>query len=139
MAEPEGSYLQASRDQGALVLAVTRARIQGEEAAHALREEMLAAVKQAPADKIVVDLQKTTYMSSVAFWPLLALRRHLQHHGGRLVLCGLNEDIEDLFRTTRMIGSGTDDAPFLFAPDRAAAVALLNGPPEGAGPAGDVR
>jgi anti-anti-sigma factor len=130
MPEAEGPYLQTSLDQGVLVLAVTRPRIQGEEAANAMREEILAAVKQAGTDKVVVDLQKTSYMSSVAFWPLLALRRHLQQHGGRLLLCGLNEDIEDLFRTTRMIGSGASgDAPFQFAPDRPAAVALLSAPP----------
>jgi anti-anti-sigma factor len=128
MPEAEGRYLRSSLDQGVLVLAVTRARIQGEEAAHALREEMLAAVNQATADKVVVDLHQTTYLSSVAFWPLLALRRHLQQRAGHLLLCGLNEDIEDLFRTTKMISSA-GDAPFQFAPDRAGAVALLNEAP----------
>jgi anti-anti-sigma factor len=137
MPESEGTYLQASRDQGVLVLAVTRARIQGEEAAHALREGMLAAVNQAAADRVVVDLQKTTYMSSAAFWPLLALRRHLQQRGGQLLLCGLNEDIEGLFRTTKMVGNGLD-SPFQLVPDRAAAVALLAAAPGGAGPAGSV-
>lgn len=120
------SLLHTSVDQGVLVLTITQPRIQGEEIAHQLREEMQVAVEQARLPRVVIDLQHTRYLSSVAFWPLLSLRKQLLEAGGRLMICGLNSDVEDVFMTTKMISSGgAADAPFEVAPDAAAAVARL--------------
>ena len=81
---------------------------------------------QAAVNRVVIDLQHARYLSSVAFWPLLSLRRQLLDAGGRLVICGLSGDIEDVFMTTKMISPGGEvDAPFEVAPDAAAAVARL--------------
>lgn len=118
--------LQSSLEQSILVLTVTQPRIQGEEAAQALRDEMHAAVEQAGVNRVVVDLQHVRYLSSVAFWPLLSLRRQLLGTGGRLMICGLSGDIEDVFLTTKMISTGgTVDAPFEVAADVAEARARL--------------
>jgi anti-anti-sigma factor len=132
MATAVGPLLHAVVEQGVLILTITQESIQGEEIAHKLREEMRLAVEQAGIQRVVVDLHNTRYMSSVAFWPLLSLRKQLLEAGGRLLICGLSEDIEDIFRTTRMINSGGEtDAPFEVAPDAAAAVARLLGDPAG--------
>jgi len=118
--------LHSSVDQGVLILTVTQPRIQGEETAQQLREEMQLALEKAGVNRVVVDLQHVRYLSSVAFWPLLSLRRHLLDTGGRLMICGLSGDIEVLFLTTKMISSGgAVDAPFEVASDVAAAVARL--------------
>jgi anti-anti-sigma factor len=121
-----GPFLHSSVDQGVLVLTVTQPRIQGEEIAQQLREEMRVAVERAGCNRVVIDLQRARYMSSVAFWPLLSLRRQLLNGGGRLILCGLTNDIEDVFATTKMISTGGEaDAPFEVALDVAAAVARM--------------
>jgi anti-anti-sigma factor len=113
-------------DQGVLVLTIVQPRIQGEEVAQALREEMREAVAQAGVNRVVVDLQHAIYLSSVAFWPLLSLRRQLLDAGGRLMICGLSGDVADVFATTKMISTGGEvDAPFEVAPDAPAAVARL--------------
>jgi anti-anti-sigma factor len=115
--------LQSSVDQGVLVLTITQPRIQGEETAQQLRDEMQNAVTQAGAHRVIVDLQHVRYMSSVAFWPLLSLRKQLFQAGGRMIICGLNDDLEDVFTTTRMISTGgAVDAPFEVAADVAAAL-----------------
>jgi anti-anti-sigma factor len=125
---PTGPLLHCSVEQGVLVLTITQPRIQGEEIAHNLREEMRRAVEQAGAQRVVVDFRHTRYLSSVAFWPLLSLRKQLLEAGGRLMICGLNDDIEDVFTTTKMISTGgTVDAPFEVAADVAAAIARLLG------------
>lgn len=117
------SLLCSSVDQGVLVLTIAQSRIQGEETAQQLREEMQTALEKAGVNRVVVDLQHVRYLSSVAFWPLLSLRRHLVTVGGRLIICGLTGDIEVLFLTTKMISSGgAVDAPFEVAPDAAAAI-----------------
>ncbi|GEM_PF-3120708 len=121
-----GPLLHSSVDQGVLVLTIVQARIQGEETAQQLREEMQLAFEKAGINRVVVDLQHVRYLSSVAFWPLLSLRRQLLGIGGRLIICGLSGDIEVLFLTTKMISTGgAVDAPFEVAPDPAAAIARL--------------
>lgn len=120
------SLLHSAVDQGVLVLTITQERIQGEEVAQRLRDEMGAAVDRTGVNRVVIDLQHTRYLSSVAFWPLLSLRRQLLDAGGRLMICGLSEDVEDVFMTTKMISpGGAVDAPFEVAPNAAAAVAHL--------------
>lgn len=128
MSSSVGPFLHTSVEQGVLILTVTQPRIQGEEIAQQLREEMSLAVERAGCNRVVIDLQHARYMSSVAFWPLLSLRRQLLAAGGRLILCGLTHDIEDVFATTKMISTGGEaDAPFEVAVDAVAAVARLLG------------
>jgi anti-anti-sigma factor len=135
MSSTAGPLLHSTVEQGVLVLTIAQSRIQGEDTAHDLREEMRIAVEQAGGQRVVVDFRYTRYLSSVAFWPLLSLRKQLLETGGRLMICGLSEDIADVFMTTKMISSGgAVDAPFEVAPDAAAAVArLLGEPPSGGG------
>lgn len=123
MSSTAGSLLQSSVDQGVLILTIKQPRIQGEETALQLREEMQQAVARTSVTRVIVDLQHVRYMSSVAFWPLLNLRRQLREAGGRMIICSLNDDVEDVFTTTRMICTGgAVDAPFEVAPDAAAAI-----------------
>jgi anti-anti-sigma factor len=118
--------LQSVVDRGVLVLTITQPRIQGEEIAEALREEMRSALERAGVNRVVIDLQHARYLSSVAFWPLLSLRRQLLDAGGRLLICGLCEDVEDVFTTTKMISTGgAVDAPFEVAADVSSAVTHL--------------
>ncbi|HTU91416.1 MAG TPA: STAS domain-containing protein [Gemmataceae bacterium] len=123
MPSTAGPLLQSSVDQGVLVLTISQPRIQGEETALQLREEMQRAVAHASINCVVVDLQHVRYLSSVAFWPLLSLRRQLREAGGRMIICGLSGDLEDVFATTKMISTGGSvDAPFEVAADTAAAL-----------------
>jgi anti-anti-sigma factor len=119
-------YLEASVEQGVLVLTIQRQQIEGEDIAAGLKDELLAAVAQYDLHKVVLDLKNTRYVSSIAFWPLLALRRQLADKGGRLIVCGLTGAVRDIFTSTKMVSSeGSLNAPFEMAPDREAAVALL--------------
>ncbi len=128
MSYAAGPLLHSSIDQGILVLTIAQSRIQGEEIAQSLREEMQSALEKAGVNRVVIDLRHARYLSSAAFWPLLSLRRQLLDAGGRLIICGLSGDVEDVFTTTKMISLGGEaDAPFEVAPDASAAVARLLG------------
>src|SRR5262245_19979793 len=121
-------YLQVSTDRDVLVLTVARRQIEGEDIATGLKEELLAAVARHALTKVVLDLENTVYVSSIAFWPLLTLRRQLADQGGRLVICGLRGAVQEVFTTTRMVSSsGSMNAPFETASDRQTAVARLAG------------
>jgi anti-anti-sigma factor len=127
MTEPHYDHLKASVDQNVLVLTITEAKLQDEKLAAALGEELLKAVAQFAAHKVVVDMRHLKYISSVAFRPLLRLRGKLQETGGRLLLCGLTPVVGDIFYTTKMLNkSGVFEAPFQTEADVAAAVERLN-------------
>jgi anti-anti-sigma factor len=122
-------YLDVSTERGVLVLTVLRRQIEGEAHAAGLKEELLGAVARHKATRVVLDLKNTVYVSSIAFWPLLTLRRQLAEQGGRLLICGLSGAVYDVFTSTKMVSSsGALNAPFEMAPDRQAAVARLAEP-----------
>jgi anti-anti-sigma factor len=122
-------YLDATTERGVLVLTVLRRQIEGELLAAGLKEELLGVVARHNATLVVLDLKNTVYVSSIAFWPLLTLRRQLADKGGRLLICGLAGTVYDVFTSTKMVSSsGSLNAPFEMAPDRQAAVARLAGP-----------
>jgi anti-anti-sigma factor len=129
MSAPPFEHLEARIDQGCLVLTITELHVEGDGIANALRTEMLAALAHFGSNKIVVDFQHTEYISSVAFRPLLSLRRKLQETGGRVVLCGASKSIGDVFYTTRLVDPSGAEATFEMVADCAAAVAKLNAPP----------
>src|SRR4051812_10853824 len=88
-----GPLLDAALEQGVLVLTVARRQIEGEEVAERLKDELLAAVAAHNARWVVLDLKNTRYVSSIAFWPLLRLRQHLNGVEGRLIICGLTGSV----------------------------------------------
>ena len=126
MAEQAVSEEDSSIEQGILVLTIVRRQIEGEDLALGLKEELLATVARHGSNKVVLDLRNTRYVSSIAFWPLLALHSELQHLGGRLIICGLTGAVHDVFTTTKMVSAaGSLNAPFEMAPDIASAIDLL--------------
>jgi anti-anti-sigma factor len=114
-------------EQGVLVLTILETQLQEEKVADSLLQELLRLLDEHQADKVVVDFHRIQYVSSVAFRPLLHLRRRLQERGGRLVLCCLSKVIGDVFYTTRLVSTeGSVAAPFELAPTVAEAVARLS-------------
>jgi anti-anti-sigma factor len=124
---PPSQCVSSTVEQGVLVLVVTETQLQDEPMADTLLRDMQAAVDHHAAAKVVIDLHNVRYISSVAFRPLLSLRRKMQDAGGRLVLCGLSSVVGDVFYTTRLVSAdGSFAAPFEMAPDVPAAIAKLN-------------
>jgi anti-anti-sigma factor len=122
MREPLYHHLDCS----AVVLTITESQLQGDPVADGLRAEMLAALERSGARHVVLDFQHVTYVSSVAFRPLLSLHRKLKEHGGRLVLCGMKDRVSEVFHVTRLVSSaGTSAAPFDLQADVPAAMASL--------------
>ncbi len=118
-----------SKQDGVLVLTILDEKIQGDELAAALRDEMAEAVTREAADRVVIDFGLVTFLTSPGLRPLLHLRTLLKEKGGRMVLCGLAEDVADVLRTTRLItSSASGKLVFETAEDVPAAVALLNRP-----------
>jgi anti-anti-sigma factor len=123
---PEANVQRTVLD-GCLVLTVKEAQIRGDPMSEALRLDFLEAVDQTGCHKVAVDLHNVEMITTVAFRPLLSLRRRLHESDGKLVLCGLAPLVAEVFRVTRLIStSGSGTAPFEVLADVPAAVAHLN-------------
>ena len=125
MTQPTASHIKCP----VVVLTLTDEQILGDELADRLRDELLAVVVQSAARNAVLDFQHVKFLSSSGFRPLLSLHRILRQQGGKLLLCGLNADVHEIFEVTRLISvKGTTRAPFEVYPDVPAAVASLRQP-----------
>ncbi len=122
MSEHDATYVQCP----VLVVRVTESQVMGDMVADALRDQLLALYDQTGATHAVIDMEQVAYLSSAGIRPLLALNREVREREGRLILCGLNRDVEGVFVATRLISPGhAAPATFESAPDVSSAIAHL--------------
>jgi anti-anti-sigma factor len=107
-----------------VVLSLRPSEINSDTVAEDLRDELLARYLRAGAVHAVLDFQAVRYISSAGFPPLLSLNRKVRERGGRLVLCNLQPEVEEVFAVTRLIDPA-GRAAFLALPDPSTAVAHL--------------
>ena len=114
-----------------VVLSIHQPQINDDVAAEDLRDELLARYLRVGAINVVLDFQAVTYVSSAGFRPLLSLNRQVRERGGRLVLCNMRPEVEEIFTVTRLIDpTGASQTAFLFQPTIAAAVIHVGQPTE---------
>lgn len=109
-----------------LVLKLTQPQLSGDIQAQSVRDELLTIFDQARPDNVILDFSAVTYISSSGITPLLTLVKAVREREGRLILVGLNREIEGVFVATRLIGTSKSlPTPFEHQTDVAAAVAVL--------------
>ena len=107
-----------------VVLSIREPLLNDDAIAEDLRDELLALYLKVGAVNAVLDFQAVTHMSSAGFRPLLSLNRQVRERGGRLVLCNMRPEVEEIFTVTRLIDpSGAGQAAFLAHPTVQSAVA----------------
>jgi anti-anti-sigma factor len=113
-------------DRGVLVITIEGSELQDEKTAQQVQGAMDDALESTGCRWVVLDLQNLRFISSVAFRPLLNLRRALTDKQGGMILCNLSKIVGDVFYTTRMVSlDGSVGAPFRIESDVASAVARL--------------
>ena len=65
-------------------------------------EELYALVENAKVDRVVVNFQQVTFMSSSALRVLITLNNKAKVNGVKLGLCGINSNIMEAFKITRL-------------------------------------
>jgi anti-anti-sigma factor len=64
-----------------------------------LEEAMTASIAEGVSD-VVLDLNRTRYMSSAGLRVVLVVARALQAKNGRFAVCGLNDEVKELFEVS---------------------------------------
>jgi anti-anti-sigma factor len=98
-------HFDSSTKEGILILTLKDTHLHGDQLADELRNEMLMALGRSGSNKVILDFRNVEYLSSVAFRPLLSLRRKMEEQKGRMVLCSLATLVSDVFRMLRLISS----------------------------------
>ncbi len=80
------------------------------------RDQLYALVDEQHITRMVLDLSDVWALSSYALGILANLQKKVNQAGGRMRLCGLNANINQLFRLTKF------DQIFDLHPDRASAM-----------------
>lgn len=86
--------------------------------AKTFKEEVVALV-DAGAAQLVIDFKDTSFLDSSGLGALTGVLKKIGHRGD-LVVCGLNSDVEQMFRICRM------DRVFKIYRDEAAALQALS-------------
>ena len=119
-------HISLQKDRDVLILAIELKRVASYESAETMGRELIEAVEAEGAQKVVVDLSRVEYMSSVGYGPLISLRGWLREAGGRLILCGLSPVVHQMFEATRLlINPHSPQSLFEFTDTVSKAVAML--------------
>lgn len=119
----DNSTISCSLDGTVLVVEVLPEQLRDFSVVQSLREGVIAAIEETNVKHVIMDLSRVKHLGSVAFLAFLAIRR--QSGIDRIVLCGLSEFVQELFRMCKLIASsGGKSAPFEQAATRAEALKL---------------
>ncbi len=114
---PEGAYVNILPHASCILAHVTSEKV-GAREAQIIEQEIRAA---APGKKwkIVLDLKDVTMLASMGLGTLVSVHKICASEGGRLVVCGLREDILQLMKITHL------DRILKIAPDREHALKMI--------------
>lgn len=83
----------------------------------AMARELYALVDQQAQRRIILDFHLVRALSSQMIGTMISLHKRLEKIKGKMVLCGVHEDIYRIFTITRL------DSTFVFAKDEQQALA----------------
>lgn len=94
------SHIKLEEQIGGAILHLKGQFVGGEETDH-LRA-MLTEIAQKNESKLIVDLEKTTYLNSTALGVLIAAHANFAKRNGQIVLCNVSKSIENIFVITKL-------------------------------------
>jgi anti-anti-sigma factor len=124
MAQQNDRHMTSAVQGAALVVSITEAALRDAPTCYALRDEIVRAIDSVPVNNMVVDLASVEFIGSVGFLAFLGARRRLG--AGRIILCGMSDNIRELFRACALISSDpSKPGPFEEAASTDSALAML--------------
>lgn len=98
--QPRRSRLQTETIGDVLVVNFIDRKILDEQNIQIIGEQLFGLVEQNP--KILLNFSNVEYLSSAALGKLIALNKKVKAADGRLILCGIDPNIYEVFELTRL-------------------------------------
>ncbi len=102
------AYMEQQQLEDVLVITPTVDQLRDSEICYSLRDQMIAAVQAGHPRRVVIDMQKVDFVSSIGVLAFLNLRRSMTPPGQpltgeRIVFCNLTENLTGMFQICKMI------------------------------------
>lgn len=117
---PDGAYLTIIPHASVLIACVSSEKV-GARESQIIEQELKTAAASGGAKKwkIVLDMKDVTMLASMGLGMLVSMHKLAGSEGGKLVICGLREDILQLMKLTHL------ERILKIAPDRETALKLV--------------
>jgi anti-sigma B factor antagonist len=118
---PSGSatHFTCVEAAGAVVVTFVRPQLTDEDNIEQMGEALFSLLEKDARTRIILDLSPLDYVTSSVLGKFITLHRRLHRQGGTLVLCGLQPNVRETLRASRLLDY------FLTADTREAAHAVL--------------
>ena len=113
----DGAYLNLLPHTACILAHITAEKVGAREAQ--IIEQELRAAAPGKKWKIVLDLKDVTLLASMGLGTLVSVHKACTSEGGKLIVCGLKDDIFQLMKLTHL------DRILKIAPDREAALSMV--------------
>jgi anti-sigma B factor antagonist len=97
----DGSLLAVRKEDGVGIVTFAKSHILDQSNVQQLGEELEALVDRQKLRKLVINFKGVTYMSSVVMGKLTALLRKVEEVNGEIRLCGIEDDVYEIFDLLR--------------------------------------
>lgn len=94
------SQITVSKQENDIVLKLSGQFIGGEET-DALRDEIKNLTEQ-NIKKVIIDLEKVTYLNSLALGVLISGHANFTRKNGKLVICNVSDSLNNIFNITKL-------------------------------------
>ncbi|MCL4210334.1 MAG: STAS domain-containing protein [Phycisphaeraceae bacterium] len=113
--------LRLTTDQSVTILTMLDRRLVEPEHVQRVSGELNEAIKAAPHPVVVINFEKTEFLSSSMLGAIVVAQALVEDRRGRLALCGLTPDLRKLFKMMRLdsrvtIHDTRDDAVEALSP-----------------------
>ncbi len=102
MTAAHGSHWLEREDVGDVTLVRLKLARLTDDDAHSLFKQIYSLVDDMRRRNLVLDLRAVEYLPSMALGKLVMLNRKAQAAGGRLVLCELRPEVDEIMQVTRL-------------------------------------
>ncbi|HRX79448.1 MAG: STAS domain-containing protein [Planctomycetaceae bacterium] len=122
----DSPYIRSRYEQGILVIEVIPKRLSEESQVFALRNEIVAAIRESDSDDIIIDMKNVEYLTSIALLPFVGIRGAVEQRGGRVVLSEPAGIVVDVLTVSQLIVENRESANHLqMADSLESAIVLL--------------
>jgi anti-sigma B factor antagonist len=104
-AQSADTWLRFEEDGDVTVAKLITQAIMDERVIRVIGQELYRQVEQLGHDQIVVDFSDVRHFSSALLAVLLELNKRIKATKGRLILCGLRPELQEVFVVTKLDGT----------------------------------
>jgi anti-anti-sigma factor len=102
VAQARRNWLEIEQIGNATVAKFTTRRILNEEKIQAINGQLCGLGHEAGPGAVVLNFDRVERLSAAVISQLLTLQRQIQARGGRLVLCAIKPEVNEIFKILRL-------------------------------------